>query len=318
MKGKFDIYPLLTIEMIAKTSQEKGKHWSEDDCVRYLFAAVPQMRQSLNYSVISEEYYWRGHSQVVLFPEDTQVIERLLKAKLDIKMSSGIRMPHESFILAFPRDYKINGQPAQSCLITQLSRKRRFTHMHEPFTQKYFGTSNTIDETSEGNGIHICYRDPLNRAMTVRSCIPETSMTAALHAKTPEQWHDVLGSYDPERDSTIVELSTQDILYQMALIQIIMRVAVYASACDSALREGYPTIRPKHLEPKGISYTDKTLQLARTGKGDTKEVYRSWFFRQLVHERYYRGEHAGEPIGSRIVFVTDTVVNQKIEAETLK
>ena len=41
--------------------------------------------------------------------------------------------------------------------------------------------------------------------------------------------------------------------------------------------------------------------------------YRRWHFRQLRNERYYRGEYANLPRGSRIVFVNEASVNAERE-----
>jgi len=44
--------------------------------------------------------------------------------------------------------------------------------------------------------------------------------------------------------------------------------------------------------------------------------YRSFHFRQLMHERYYKNEYENIPVGSRIVPVRDTFVNKDIEPST--
>lgn len=44
--------------------------------------------------------------------------------------------------------------------------------------------------------------------------------------------------------------------------------------------------------------------------------HRRWHLRTLTNPRYYQGEFKDAPIGSRVVFVKDALINKDLEADT--
>jgi hypothetical protein len=95
---------------------------------------------------------------------------------------------------------------------------------------------------------------------------------------------------------------------------------IYLQAVDGALQPGLPGKVQDGEVPslgRGVYYT---LVDRLTPPGAPKGVgehYRSWHFRQLTDERYYRGEHDGEPRGSRWVFVREALVGAEMDASTV-
>ena len=321
MKGQYNIYPTFTEAAARNVRKAKGKKLPVKDCLSYLFSHVPEMTQSLNYTILSEEHYWMNQSQIVIFPESTDILERLTEAKFNIKKSNGISMPHDSFLLAFPKDFEIADTPANGCMISYMHRSDRFEHIHKPFF-KYMGLGEPIfADDRYKQGLYITYQDPLKENTLVRACIPTDIIADCLKAKTAHAYGALVGNFSRDHIKDFIGLNDADLEYQFALFQIVARIGVYAGSCETALRPGYPDVRPKHLEPKGLKYKDYSLGLSNETRDpihfEIGAHYRSWHFRQLTDKRFYQGVHKKKPIGSRVVFVKDTMVNQNIEAETL-
>ncbi len=291
--------------------QVLGKKTPAKDCLLHLIAEVPEFFNSMNYAVLCEEHYWMKANSVI-FPETADILYRLREAKLSLTQSQGLTMPHDSFLLAFPKDYKISSVPAMGCMVTFIKLEDRREHQHYPFLD-YLGIKKNVTVTDlQVKGLYLTYFCPFNNQIVIRASIPEDLFVECLRASSAVRFGELLGSY---QSSDALTLNARDLEYQFELFQIIVRIGIYAASCDSALREGYPHVRPKHLEPKGLLYRDQTLGLSRETR--VSAHYRSWHFRQLTNKRFYQGAHAKKPIGSRIVFVKDTMVQLKVEAETL-
>lgn len=316
MKGQYNIYPLFT--EVSSRQVRKGLHkkLSNQQCLKYLFAEVPDMTQTLNYTILSEEHFWMERSRVVIFPESTDILDRLREAKFSISKSSGIQFPHKCFLLAFPKDFKIAGHQAHGCMISYMDRTDRFDQIHIPFFKWLgFGIPVFADDRYT-RGLYFSYFSPLQTDTLIRACIPTEIIADCLQAKTPHDYGVIVGNFSRDKIKDFIALDENDLKYQFELFQIVARIGVYATSCDNALREGYPHVRPKHLEPKGLKYIDYSLTAA-TESRTVGAHYRSWYFRQLNNKKYYQGEHKHKPIGSRIVFVKDTMVSLNVEAETL-
>jgi len=313
MKGQYNIYPTLTEISIRRVRQKHGKKISAQDALRFLIREVPNLLQSINYSILAEEHYWLEKSRVVIFPETAEILEKLTQAKFNIEHVAGINMPHDCFILAFPKDFMIKDVQANSCMISYLDSAGRMEHLHKPFL-KYIKAGKSHVTEKYDRGLYISYMNPYEKNSVVRMNVPSYLLADCLMAESATEYVKLVGHFET-KDAGTIKLNQHELEYQFALYQIVVRVGIYSTACD-ALRSGYPHVRPKHLEPKGISYVDQTLGLT----SETRTVgmhYRSWHFRQLTNERYYRGEYANKPIGSRVVFVKDSMIGKNIEAETL-
>ena len=315
MKGRYNIYPLFSNILTKECCKVLGRKVGTREAMKMMYDGVPEMRQSLNYTILSEEHYWLNQCRNVIFPESVDILDRLTQSQFNIDKSEGIQFPHECFLLAFPKDYTIAGYPAKGVMVSYMHRMDRFKAIHQPYYKEMgLGEPEYVDDEYK-KSLNISYLSPSQDGVIVRAVIPTEIAAKCLAAKNAAEYAEIVGSFDG-RVARVVELDEEDMRYQYELFQIVTRIGIYASACDSALREGYPHVRPKHLEPKGVHYIDQTLGLST----ETRTVgmhYRSWHFRQLTHKRFYQGEHKTKPIGSRVVFVKDTMIGQEVEAETL-
>ena len=108
---------------------------------------------------------------------------------------------------------------------------------------------------------------------------------------------------------------------QYTLIKLIVGLSVFCMAKPTAIHEGFPKVKLFSLDsPFGNGVKSHSLSTSfSTGNGTRPgEHHRSWFIRQLSHEKYYQGEHAGKAPNSRFAFVDDTLVNSKVNPKHLR
>ena len=143
---------------------------------------------------------------------------------------------------------------------------------------------------------------------------------ALLTAKDGGDFKRMLGTF--EDYNNVLPLSDVESDLQYLITRLVAMIGLYSHSFPDRLRDGYPTNSPpKNMEPVlHKKWHSMRLGLPTEASGDNDKAYhyRSWHFRQLMDKRYYQGEHATKPIGSRVVFVRDAMVGRDIEAETLK
>jgi len=319
VKGTYNIYQSV-IDFLTRHArkQKLGKSASMEECILYILNHEKIQTQAFEQAIMSAEYYWRKHSRVVIFPESVKTLERIQQVKLSIKDMGLISFPHESFYLAFPKDYKIAGLPAAGCLVSYMGADQ-IRKLSQNFYDVFLPNAEINIQFSPsfmGNkkGITIIYVTPTESVMAhSRLSYDSYSLTELLSLNSWQEYKEFTTGYNSRLVGNLIPSNPLDAQYEFELIQLVARIGIFSSASPDGLIEGFPTIRPKHLEPKGLKYKDITLHV----KGSQSAHYRSWYIRQLMDKRYYKNEHASEPIGSRLVFVSSSHDDLKIEPETL-
>ena len=291
--------------------------------LKFLFERTPEFVQSIEAPIMAEEWFWMQHSRVAIFPEDWQVLDSLLSAKYDLSQWEGFTMPHEAFVMAFPRDYYIGPYRAMGCMVQWVKNCERKSRVFDPF-MRYIGWPPVqVDGDPQ---YHHVYSMQVTSSMEVngqrawmRAVIPAPFIPDILRCQNGQEYKKVMGDLHYSNEINRLDLNDDDNDYQFCLVKLLLALGVYSSAKADALEPGFPGARPKFLEEKGVpTSTDLTLSTG-LGRGESRDGHwRNWHFRQLTHDRYYQGEHEGKPKGSRMVFVRGAFVGQDVEAETLK
>lgn len=275
--------------------------------------------------VMGDEYNWIHSGRVVMFPESEELLERIRQSKCDLRRARGFRMPHDCFMLAFPKDFILAGHKARGCLVTWMINAEREERLWQPFFRWAGVPPKRLPPSREYRDEHtlsIMYQwgdaaagiPQYNRVSIPKSKVPEV-----LRCKTAEEFSDSLGDLSGSlRGASALDKEMRK--YQFELVKLVCSLAVYMQACDDAVEEGYPGAIPRDLQPKAVGRFDcetigTSSQVMGEGRG---QHWRSFHFRQLVDERYYKGKHAHLEPGSRIVFVRGAYVGEDVEAETIR
>lgn len=302
--------------------KKERKNKSIREAIKYVLTEVPDLGGTMDLPIMMEEHYWSKHPTVI-FPESSEILDRLVKSSFSIKNPDKLFTEQESFMLAMPKDFKINGKPACAVLVTISNFTQHRFKLYDSFfdwvNMPMPGINHHFDENEWSVALN--YKiDGESDDMYYRSVIPATKM-ADLLASDPHDYQSILGTF-PEVDThrgTSFALDAEHGAFQQTLFRLILAVVIYKKTVKNSLIEGYPgENRPVYEEIYSPAYKDYSLGMPHLNEQHSpKEHYRSWYFRQLNHDKYYQGVYADVPKGSRIVFVKDTMVGTEVHAKTL-
>lgn len=324
MSQSYRIYTPLT-QITLKNLKKAGlinkrlKKLGDEEVLGETILQRHDMVQTLDFLIMAEEYYWSINKRPSVFLESKSVAERLLEATYDVKWMSGIEMPFDSFILSMPKDFSVDGTIIPGCLVTWMPFNEMEHKAVRPFCKKA-GVSEpegvlVPDEYANSMTLHISYQDPYDqKKFTYARCvIPREFFGPLTKSKTLEEFRELAGDYQ-SAFMHLVESSEQDLRIQFTLLKIILAMAVYNQATDrKQLSPGLPggqiqidgmirSLRPQHQ-------TLRMAPLKRPARVSAEDHYRSFHFRQLRDDRYYKGEYKDHPKGSRWTFVSDAWVS---------
>lgn len=336
MSTSYRIYTPLT-QTTLKNVRKSGiltkrmKKLSDEEVLGQTVFRYKEILHTLDFLIMAEEYYWSTRNRPSIFIESESVARRLLEATYDVKWIDSIDMPFDSFILSMPKNFQIDGVTIPGCLVTWMPFNEMENKAVRPFCKKAGipePSGVTVPSDYEKSmTIHISYQDPYDskKAIYARCVIPVEFFEPLLKSTTLDEFRDIAGDYQ----STFVHLlesSEDDLKIQFTLLKIILAMSVYNQATEgSHLVSGLPgtkiqidgmirSLKPNHR-------TLRMPSLKKPDRSSPHDHYRSFHFRQLRSDRYYKGEYQNYPKGSRWTFVSDAWVShsgKSIEPYTQK
>jgi hypothetical protein len=331
-KAQYEIYSSMLDNQIkhAKVIFDSilPKRPSDSDVLEVLFKQAPQVREGLNLLIFSDEHHWIRNGANTIFPENSAVLESLLRAKFQMEAAEGFSLPFESFMVSIPQGFKVDGMRVPSFLVSMFPYHKLNELIVGPFTRhaRFSKPVNVrLDEApADEIAISLCYKDPTSTTAYARTLISTGQIPSILESTSMDELTEGFKPYVNYRG--IVGLSEYDLKIQRVMLKLVAALGVYNMATEGKrLLPGLPgSLEPKLIgkaPTNGLSSSTLANPHSSTGidsrlAGDS--FYRSWFFRQLRDERYYKGENAHFTKGSRYVFVSDTVVGKTVEAHTQK
>lgn len=337
MSNGYNTYSMLMeriTRLANKTMKKRGakKKMSMQQMVQFMYHEEPSMVKSMDFQIMGEELFWMNNGCNVIFPEDIKVLDRIKAGKYDLTNHKGFQMPHESFMLAFPKGYEIAGVPAKGCLVTWMRHIDRYDQLHLPMAEYAGLDKGTLRPTYDPKDTAEILLSPTAAVNYIgehdglgdsgqppfcRSIFPQSKVPSLLKCRDIKDYREIMKSIANKDNDHEYDLNEDETQYQFELFKLLASISVYTSAFGQALESGFPGKRPKFLEGKDMpKFNDLTLSAG--GKQSPHSHYRSWHIRQLNHAKYYQGEYEQMEPGSRMVFVRESFVGQDVNAETLK
>lgn len=297
------------------TKKQRGIE-SIRETVRILCENERGIYNTIDLPLIIEEWHWLQTRQII-FPESETLLKRLSKTSAKIKRPDLLfKSQTESFILAFPKSFKIDGFSVSGVMVHLCDWQDRQQLINDYFAWlKLPAPESSVKDY--GFGINLSYQmfhD--HKEMYYRATIPIELVNKLINAKDGDEYVQILGNYKHHG----VALTSENASYQQKIVKIILSLILYKKTVPESLIPGYPTVKKPKMEGYKLKESDYITLSIPTGHRDSPtEHYRSWSFRQLFADRFYQGEYENWERGSRIVFVRDTYVNLKeIDPKTLK
>lgn len=331
-KAQYEIYSTMLDNQIKHAKllfkSDLPKHPSDSDVLQIMFKRSPNAMQGLNLHIFSDEFLWLRNGAHAIFPENADVLDNLYRAKFQMDSVEGFSLPFDSFMVSIPQGYKIDRLRIPSFIVSIFPYRKMEDLVIGPFARhaKFskpvrVGLENGPEDEM---AISLCYKDPTSSTAYARTLMSAEQIPAILEAETGSDLETNLKPYQNYRG--VEGLSDYDLSIQRIMLRLVAAMGVYHMATEGKrLLPGLPGAQEPKLIGKaplrGLSNSTLSNAFPPLKKGShtpAESFYRTWFFRQLRDDRYYKGENARFAKGTRYVFVSDTVVGKQVEAHTQK
>jgi hypothetical protein len=331
-------------KVLGEDSQLRGavRKLDDNNLAQHMMVIRPESAYGLDGLIIAEELQWERDGKHVLFTQSPEFLTRLLNAKFDLSVTGGFQLPFYSFMLPMPLGFKPVGVALVGILVTsyRLDQTREVLRSYARYLQQpvnpnlaralgidahnYKARCQVPDAAQNPTSDDLADDEPLLcialldnlsnplMASTIRASEGFSRIPDLLAAATPDEFWQRLG---PMKHSNyrVRDVSTHDAAAEFYAFKLVCALSVYNMATrGDLLKPGFPGNTVPHVEGRLDRKTSQSFTLGQGSLLSKKDApsahYRQWHFRQLRDKRFYHGEHRQKPIGSRWVFVRDTVV----------
>jgi hypothetical protein len=318
------------VRSIDPSGYAKLKKMPDETIMLDMFRADPHnMINSLDTPILADEIAWKESGRHVIYPESAHLVDRLLNAKFDFSHTGGINLPFSEFVLALPAGYQYKGVRLHGILVSihpvkdiqiRFNKVLRWIGLEDNLLK----VKHNLDGTDE-SVLSISTLDNSGNYSTIRTSESLSRLASILSAENYHEFTERLGKTSEQVNYTIADLGDEDQKIQFYANRLVAALSVYTMATEGdMLRQGFPQgALPKfdgkmEAPKRASSYVLKDI-IESMGNNTGKQSHvRNWHFRQLRDKRYYRNRYADMPIGSRWVFVRESVVNSsRVEPYTL-
>jgi hypothetical protein len=293
--------------------------------------------RSADFEVFVIEQKWKDIGAPAIFPQSGMLIEKLFDANFTFEDDVKLNLPHETFSIAMPKDFKVNDALVPGFMVN-IQKNEDFIEEHViPMIKKTdqlnyaIPTKEARDRKNDKVNIDLIYIDPKNRDANIHLRINEKVLGKILNFKNMSDFEDYLESEMVDNDFDLhadfirnKDMTLQDAAVQFAMLKTLAVINVYLEATNNQkLKKGLPgQYIPSFLgtdvsmRPQDILDVQETEMITKL-RSNPEAHYRKFHFRNLRHEKFYGGKHKDKDLGSRWVFVNDSVINEKLDAETM-
>jgi len=209
--------------------------------------------------VLAEEDYWRNRTKRrVIYPTTDAFLRQLMSDDFELTDAEGFDLPFDSFVLAMPKGFAIDGVEIPTCLVTWIGAKEHVATVLNGFLARHNRPSSSIRLMPENMNqrslsIIVPARDgSFSRVMCYHRLIPQL-----LRTKDIAEYRELVGNLS---DQTIAQdLDEYDSKQQYLLLKLVAAVGVYIAACgdQGGLTEGF------HNAAQRASVLPKTIKTVR-------------------------------------------------------
>lgn len=261
-----------------------------------------------------QERIWMQGQRTTLFLDTPALVDSLLKARFSF---DDLPVPDAPFTFAIALPYGCSYQGIeQSPILVTVGACRELEQEQFTMASKIWGMrAQFADRKGNRLAVMVAQRAPTSPNPELGHAYLSSYYTAegleavvrdgsADHEEIVTSAHDVLNLTPDEAEQKMLALS----------VRLALATWVYWSTCPENVCAGTPPANYQDGDAPLLGRF-KTLQMTSPRKleqeREVTEHHRRWHFRQLRDERYYQGEHANRPRGSRWVLIPDSFVNRK-------
>ena len=269
------------------------------------------LNSDIDYAILAFEKAWCEDGKQTIFIDSAETAQSLLKGKFTLDKLSADFMPYENFMIGMPSDLKLNNQHVQGALI-HFSGGTGVSKASLNFLN-YLGVDNRHDErdlaelTDENYSLTVSYTVKGENDTQIITLNQNTFPCFMAANNGTEYYHQIMKANDTyEHDQR--NLNAYQTQYE--LLKLIISMSIYVKAKPSAITDGMPNRRLGFEGYVDKECNKKTIKTSNSrAYSEKSEHTRSWFIRQLINQRFYRGNYKDMKSGTRFVFIDETTVN---------
>jgi hypothetical protein len=316
MKNKKDGYSIYSLnalrlkKLMLKSGIKVAKKMDIQALCGYLFSS--EICGNLDRHLCVAETLWNLNGRHVLFPGEHDFYNKLLKSNYSIKGDATLNLPYQSFILAMPKGFTYKGVSIPSVLINYCRRDDRVERYDQASkAMKVMGFKHDEMTMVGQDSLSYFFQNPYEEEGVITQVNQTmTQISGALTARDINEYAELLGKIPNELVSMKpMETSEEDKIIQFVVTKIIAGLSVYLSAKGfDQLKDGLPNKGVVTLDnyKTDIKYNFSHLHKVSLDSNSKDGIgTRTWFFRNLKNEVYYKNEYERLPVGSRWVFVSE-------------
>lgn len=321
----------LNCENIARTARKHKtvKFAKKDNAIsriqqtlKWLYREQQGIISTMECVIHAEEYQWLRGDKRVYFPVDLEMAESIMKGTYSVKDENAFYIEPECFILNLPEGLAFNGNSNGTGLMVTISpHDERAETVYGEF-MKWLDLPNVnvnVDGTDGNFTIMITYMEDAKAEMYMRVAVPSFNAIKVLQMHSAEEYQKYMTETNRFNFKAGHRLNDKELAYQYEVMRFVCGFMVYKKALPQRISTGLPSMYSKATSTPLTKNKTNYIVKHPTGERDNLTGhYRSWHFRQLMHERFYRNEHAKDKIGSRVIFVSDSYVIRDIDAKTVE
>jgi len=319
-RAKFRVYSrfcsLIEKSMASSRVPPEMRNLKGWQALRAISKMNDEFASPINKLIMSAEVNWESTGSHALFVQQRD-IDALLDGKYSLNKLPEMFTPYKAFTLCLPAEFEVKGIKPGGVLVSTYPDMSDYNAcLQTVFAHLDMEGVAPPDGLQQGSDIMtISYMDS-DGAHSVLSYYGrelETIFKAKSFAEYKKSIYDVEGITQTEAN-----LSDDEKELQYVLIKLIVSLSIFAMTKTNAIVDGFPKVKGFVMDHP---FGEKVQSTSLTTPFKTRSVsehHRSWFIRQLSHEKYYQGDYANWAPNSRFVFVEDTVVNSKIHPKHLE
>lgn len=250
-------------------------------------------------------------------------VSRLVKGKYQLNAIPSDLFPFDAFTVCFPISFEVNGRKLPGVQVSFINNRAQFQRNAQRMlsalpSNKFFANGEPVDVAYQDNELTLSYVDHGDEEHTFMTYRGD-ALLQIINSENAEEFKRNAQSLS-EVGAESFTLTDSELERQYVILRAVLGLCVFLKAKPNALKEGFPAVRGFALaEPFGVPTRSMHFDAGHVvgSHASPDEHYRTWHIRQLSHPRFYQDEYRDMLPGSRLVFVSDTMVNSTASVKSL-
>lgn len=279
--------------------------WDHEKAVKDFFAKHQELQATMDFLIVSEELAYLKEGGTNFFVKDLESFKAVQSVSLDALDIAPLLEANgtEVFTLTFPK-----GSPLHGVFVSINTEEDFFRRVKTVDPTVQCRSNRSVTDKYAVNVSYPVGRDSkFGWSSFSRVNLPLTLLNQVIHCASIEDYANLVPL---DTRVGVVDLSLEEKAYQFEVLQFIVKFLVYRAVAPERFTTGSPS---KEKPGRFIASAKRAATFSLPALSSNTEHYRRAHIRQLRNERFYTKEHASKPIGSRFVWVHDSVVNKRTD-----